>query len=263
MPELPEVEAVCRNLRSSIIGAMIRRVTVRRCAAESVARLAIGRKIQAVDRRAKHILVRLSGGHTLHVHLRMTGNFFAIPDWRLHSANARVIFELTGKAGLVYEDPRALGRLDIVETAKLDTALAKLGPEPLSPEFTAGAFAESARASKLPAKLFLMDQRKVAGLGNIYAAEALFRAGVDPRKPLARLRRPKLDRLHGEIVSILEDAIQSASRSYAGPGAFSEAEDFPLAVYGREGEPCTICGGTVGRIAQGGRSTYFCPRCQR
>jgi len=262
MPELPEVEAVCRKLRGHVVGAEIRAVVVRRCAAESVTRLAPKRRITAVDRRAKHILVRLSGGLTLHVHLRMTGNLFAIPDVRLHSADARVVFELAGKAGIVYTDPRALGRLEIIETPKIDAAMAELGPEPLGGQFTADTFAEMAQASRQPAKLFLMDQRRVAGLGNIYVAEALFRAGVDPRKPLTRLKRPRLDRLHGEIVSIVEDAIQSACRAYAGPGEFSEAEEFPLAVYGREGEPCGTCQGVIRRIAQGGRSTYFCPRCQ-
>jgi formamidopyrimidine-DNA glycosylase len=263
VPELPEVEAVCRKLRASVIGATIRSAVVRRCATESVARLAPGHKILAVDRRAKHILVRLSGGYTLHVHLRMTGNLFAIPDWRMHSAGARVIFELSGKAGIVYEDPRALGRLAVIETTTVDHAMSKLGPEPLSDAFDLETFIATARASKLPAKLFLMDQRKVAGLGNIYAAEALHRARIDPRKPLTRLKQPRLARLYGEIVQILEDAVQSASRAYAGPGAFSEAEEFPLSVYGREGEPCGTCGAPVRRIAQGGRSTYFCARCQK
>jgi formamidopyrimidine-DNA glycosylase len=263
MPELPEVEAVCRKLREHVVGAQIRAVDARRCAAESVARLATGRRITAVERRAKHILIRLSGGHTLHVHLRMTGNLYAIPDVRLHEAGARVIFELTGKAGMIYSDPRALGRLEIVETAALNEAMAQLGPEPLGDEFTSDVFAHAVRSSKQPAKLFLMDQAKVAGLGNIYVAEALFRARIDPLQPLARLRRPRIDRLHAEIVSILGDALQSACRAYAGPGEFSEAEDFPLAVYGREGEPCEICRKPILRIAQGGRSTYYCARCQK
>ena len=268
MPELPEVEAVCRKLRGTVVGFGIVAVEARRCAAASVAELAVGRRITAVDRRAKHILVRLSDGYTLHVHLRMTGNLFAIPDVRLHGAGARVVFELSAPnrkvgPGMIYADPRALGRLEIVETAVIDAAMAELGPEPLGTEFTSAAFAASARASRQPAKLFLMDQTKVAGLGNIYVAEALFRAGIDPRKPLARLKRPRLDRLHGEIVSMVEDAIQSACRAYAGPGTFSEAEEFPLAVYGRESEPCQGCSGLIQRIAQGGRSTYYCPKCQK
>jgi formamidopyrimidine-DNA glycosylase len=263
MPELPEVEAVCRKLRESVVGAQIRAVDARRCAAESVAVLAPGKRIKAVERRAKHILIRLSQGHTLHVHLRMTGNLYAIPDVRLHAANARVVFELTGKAGMIYADPRALGRLEIVDTATLDAAMAELGPEPLGAEFTADRLAAMARQSKQPAKLFLMDQSKVAGLGNIYVAEVLFRARIDPRKPLARLKRPRLDQLHGEIVSMMEDAIQSADKAYAGPGEFSEAEEFPLAVYGREGEACGVCLQKIRRIAQGGRSTYYCAYCQK
>jgi formamidopyrimidine-DNA glycosylase len=246
-----------------VVGAQIRSVDARRCAAESVARLAPGRRITAVERRAKHILIRLSQGQTLHVHLRMTGNLYAIPDVRLHQADARVVFELTGKAGMVYSDSRALGRLEIVETSVIDTAMAELGPEPLSENFTSEVLAKAAKASRLPAKLLLMDQAKVAGLGNIYVAEALFRAGIDPRKPLSRLRRSRIDKLHAEIVSILQDAVQSACRAYGGPGEFSEAEDFPLAVYGREGEPCEMCTSPIRRIAQGGRSTYYCARCQK
>ena len=263
MPELPEVEAVCRKLRESVVGAQIRSVDARRCAAESVVRLAPGQRITAVERRAKHILIRLSQGHTLHVHLRMTGNLYAIPDVRLHQADARVVFELTGKAGMVYSDPRALGRLEVVETQALNDAMSKLGPEPLGVHFTSEALAKAAKASRQPAKLFLMDHTKIAGLGNIYVAEALFRARLDPRKPLSRLKRPRIDRLHAEIVSILQDALQSACRAYAGPGEFSEAEDFPLAVYGREGEPCEICTSPIRRIPQGGRSTYYCARCQK
>jgi formamidopyrimidine-DNA glycosylase len=263
MPELPEVEAVCRKLRASVVCARIRSVTVWRCATPEVAELSSGRKITGVERRAKHILIRLSGGNTLHVHLRMTGNLFAIPDARLHSATARAVFHLQGGAGIVYEDPRALGRIEVARTADLDASLADLGPEPLGAEFTPDAFVTLARQSQQPAKLFLMDQRRIAGLGNIYAAEALFRAGVDPRKPLARMVSSRLVRLHGEIVAILETAVESAVRAYGGPGEFAEAEDFPLAVYDREGEPCLRCGQGVRRIAQGGRSTYFCARCQR
>jgi formamidopyrimidine-DNA glycosylase len=264
VPELPEVEAVCRKLRQSpVVGLRIVSVDARRCAAASVSELAVGRTITAVERRAKHILMRLSGGHTLHVHLRMTGNFYALPDVRLHEAGARVIFGLTGRAGMVYTDPRALGRLEVVPSAEIDAALAELGPEPLDEGFTAEAFAAEVALRRQPAKTFLLDQRRLAGLGNIYAAEVLFRAGLDPRKPLARLKRPRLDRLHGEIVAILRDAVESACRAYGGPGQFSEAEDFPLAVYGREGEACPQCSGLVRRIVQGGRSTYFCPACQR
>lgn len=264
MPELPEVEAVCRKLRQSAPGLRITSAKVFRCAPALLEESVRGRSILAVDRLGKHILLRLSDGVTLHTHLRMSGNLFAIPDYRFHSAGARVVLRLTNGEGIVLEDPRALARMEPVETETIDRKLAAgLGPEPLSPEFTPEWFRDEARQSRQPAKLFLMDQARVAGLGNIYAAESLFRARVDPRKAVNRLSRAKLEALHGEIVAVLRDAVQSAVSAYGSPGKFAEAESFPIAVYGREGEPCERCGSVIRRIAQGGRSTYFCPGCQR
>jgi formamidopyrimidine-DNA glycosylase len=194
----------------------------------------------------------------------MTGNLFAIPDWRLHSVRARAIFEMEDGSGLVFEDPRALGRIDLLPTAPLLARLDRqLGPEPLSPEFTPALFRDAARASRQPAKLFLMDQRRLAGLGNIYAAEALFEARIDPRRPLRRLRPARLDALHWAIVRILKDAVESAWNAYSGPGIWAEGETFACQVYGREGQPCPACGKAIRRIPQGGRSTYFCANCQR
>ncbi len=264
MPELPEVEAVCRKLRERAPGSRITSAKVFRCAPATLEESARGRTIRAVDRLGKHILLRLSGGVTLHTHLRMSGNLFAIPDHRLHGAGARVVLGLSHGAGIVLEDPRALARMEPAETEVIDRKLAAgLGPEPLSPAFTLDWFREESRVSRQPAKLFLMDQTRVAGLGNIYAAESLYRARVNPRKLMNALSPAKVDSLHGEIVAVLRDALQSAIFAYGGPGKFAEAESFPIAVYGREGEPCDRCGRVIRRIAQGGRSTYFCPGCQR
>lgn len=264
MPELPEVEAVCRKLRERVPGETIVSAAVFRCAPAALNEAASGRTITAVDRLGKHILMRLDGGVTIHTHLRMTGNLFAIPDHRLHGAGARVVLRLRSGAGIVYEDPRALGRMIPEETSVIDRKLGEeLGPDPLSEAFTRHWFAAEARSSRQPVKQFLMDQTRVAGLGNIYAAEALFRAGIDPRKAASRLGAVRLERLRGEIVAVLTDALQSAVFAYGGPGKFAEAESFPIAVYGREGEACGRCGRAIRRIAQGGRSTYFCPGCQR
>jgi formamidopyrimidine-DNA glycosylase len=224
--------------------------------------LATGRSIDGIERRGKNILVVLSGGLTMLVHLRMTGNLYVIPDSRLRTAGSSAWFELDDGRGLVFEDMRGLGALRIYEAAGLRKLLAGLGPEPLGREFTAEAFIESAAGSRQPAKLFLMDQRRVAGLGNIYAAEALFAAGIDPRKPIGSVSARRLRVLRNEIVRVLRDAVRSASKAYSRPGGFQEAEDFPLAVYGRETERCGRCGGLIHRITQGGRSTYFCPKCQ-
>lgn len=253
-----------RRLRDRVTGVRIQYAKVFRCAPAELVEALPGKRILVVERRAKHILIRLSGGLTLHTHLRMTGNLFAIPDARLHTVRARVVIALQGGTGIVFEDSRALGRMALRGTQELDDELAAaLGPEPLSGEFTAEAFAAKARGSRQPAKLFLMDQRKVAGLGNIYVAEALFRARIDPRKAVGRLSRPRLAALHKEIVTVLQDAVESAWIAYGVPGRFSEGESFDCQVYGREGQPCTRCGKEIRRLPQGGRSTYFCAGCQR
>jgi formamidopyrimidine-DNA glycosylase len=264
VPELPEVEAVVRRLAERVTGSIILSAKVYRCATPEVEELAPDRAIEAVERRAKHILIRLSGGLTLHTHLRMTGNLFAIPDWRMHSERARVVLRLKGGEAIVFEDSRALGRMTVRATAELDAELARiLGPEPLIQEFTAERFIKAARASRQPAKLFLMDQRRVAGLGNIYAAEILFRARIDPRQQIGRLTRKRLEVLHEHIVGVMRDAVESAWIAYGIPGQFSEGEMFDCQVYDREGQPCLVCGKPIRRFPQGGRSTYFCASCQR
>jgi formamidopyrimidine-DNA glycosylase len=258
VPELPEVEAVCRRLREEALGAGIRRLEVRRASickpdrAEDIEAAARGRKIESAARRGKHILVNLSGGITLYVHLRMTGNLYAIPDYRFAPHTARAIFELHDNRALVFDDPRALGKLTL--QARLD----QLGVEPLTPAFTAEKLKEM--LTRQPAKTFLMDQRHVAGLGNIYAAEAMFHARQDPRKPIAP---KKVAAMHASIVGVLADAVHSAYSTYSKPGHLLAAEEQKLMVYGREGEPCRVCGRAIRRIPQGGRSTYFCAGCQR
>lgn len=263
MPEMPEVEAVCRKLRA-VAGRRIVEVRASRCATPAVKRRAAGRTVERVERRGKHILVRLDGALTLHVHLRMTGNLYRIPDRRFAPAAARVVFVLDDDSAMIFEDSRALGVLDVASTQKLNASLdLEVGVEPLSDAFTADRLAALAKRSAMPSKLFLMDQKKVAGLGNIYAAEALYHAAIGPRKRMQTLSRPRIDRLHAAIVDILRRAVQSACIAYSGPGGFAEAETFPLEVYGREGEPCRTCGKAIRRIPQGGRSTYYCPGCQK
>ena len=265
MPELPEVEAVCRKLRRQAIGATLAdahierlRITEPQNPREVEARLR-GRAIERIDRRGKNILIILSGGLTMRVHLRMTGNLYVIPDWRLREARSNAWFALDDGRGLLFEDTRGLGTLTIHE----GTGLEGLGPEPLSRQFTAEAFVHSAAGLRQPAKLFLLDQRRIAGLGNIYAAEALFAARIHPRAAIGAAGRPKLKALHAAIVRILREAVKSACKAYSRPGGFQEAEEFPLAVYGREGENCIRCEAAIRRITQGGRSTYYCPKCQR
>ena len=259
MPEMPEVEAVCRRLRLEAEGCLVSRARLLRAgmASGDVETACSGARLERVERRGKNIFLHFSGDVILHVHLRMTGNLYVVPDHRLLVSTVRAVFELSDGRGIVFEDPRALGRMALIET------LPELGWEPLDPGFTVAVLAGLAKGSKREAKVFLMDQGKVAGLGNIYAAEALFRAGIDPRRAMGTLGKARLARLHGAIVMVMSGAVESVYELYSKPGNFIEAERQTLMVYGREGEGCRVCGRAVLRVAQGGRSTYFCGFCQR
>ncbi len=265
MPELPEVEAVCRKLRREAVGGVIAEVHVLRPGSVKPQRpeeldRAVGQGVVRVERRGKNILLHLSGGDFLRVHLRMTGNLFVIPDARLYSARVRVYFMLKDGRGLVFEDFRALGRVTIHAEAALDRLLKNVGIEPLTKAFTAAKLQEMAKRSKKPAKIFLMDQQHIAGIGNMYAAEALFRARVNPKQPVNRISKAKMAALHAAIPDVLREAVKDAVRAYSKPGSYQEMD---FAVYGRKGEPCNVCGRKIARIVQGGRSTYYCPGCQR
>jgi formamidopyrimidine-DNA glycosylase len=261
MPEMPEVEAVCKALRLQAEGALIKRVRLLRPSVVigEVDEACRGVRLDRVERRGKNILLHLSNGCLLHVHLRMTGNLYVIPDHRFLLTAVRAVWELSDGRGIVFEDPRALGRVALIGP----DALPKTGWEPLDSEFTIAVLAGLVRGSKRPAKLFLMDQTKVAGLGNIYAAETLFRAGIDPRRAVGTLRRARLARLHKAIVAIMSGAVESVYAEYSKPGHMIDAELQSLMVYGRAGEDCRVCGKAIQRLAQGGRSTYFCGKCQR
>ncbi|HVO96890.1 MAG TPA: bifunctional DNA-formamidopyrimidine glycosylase/DNA-(apurinic or apyrimidinic site) lyase [Bryobacteraceae bacterium] len=259
MPELPEVEAVCSRLRRTALGAEIAVARIFRASVtrpqlvKTVKRRASGRTIESIRRRGKNILIDLSGGEVLHVHLRMTGDLAVIPDARFRAATVRAAFEFSDGRALVFNDPRALGKIWAGEER-----LGEIGLEPLEKSFTTDAFDALMRASKQPVKLFLLDQRHVAGIGNIYAAEALFRACIDPRRLARSIARAHRKALHAAIIEVLQEAVAESECVYNAPG-----DEFPSAVYGREGEPCPRCHTSIRRIPQGGRSTYFCPRCQR
>ena len=257
-----------RRLREAVLGETIRSVEVLRPAIclplspGKLKRLASGRKIQSVERRGKNILIGLAGDLVIRVHLRMTGGLHRVPDARLRPAATRAALLLT-RGAILFEDPRALGRITIHGRTEADRLLAHLGPEPLSEEFTLERFLGIARSSHQPAKLFLMDQARIAGLGNIYAAEALHRARIHPAQPVSSISGARLAELHQAIVTVLRYAVQSAFTAYARAGSVSEGEDFEPAVYGRAGQPCRVCSAVVRRMAQGGRSTYYCPGCQK
>ena len=267
VPELPEVEAVCRRLRESVLGAAIVNARVLRPSvsrpqsASRVERHARDARIERVTRRGKHILIHLSNAHVLHVHLRMTGNLYAIPDVRFRSVTVRAYFELSDGRALVFDDSRVLGKIHARTVKELDTLLDGVGPEPS--QMTGAEFAAVAKRARKPIKTFLLDQKRISGLGNIYAAEALFRAKIHPARLASGLSDARLKNLHQACVDVLAEAMESSYAAYAQPGQFSEGESFPVAVYDREGEPCHVCVTPIRRIPQAGRSTYFCSKCQR
>ncbi len=263
MPELPEVQAVAERFRAAAPWTRITGFGQFRPGTMSGAAHAVDRRIEGLDRRGKNLLLRLSGGWFARVHLKMTGDLRVLPDARLRPRTVRAWFALEDGRAVVLDDPRALGRISLHPEQEEENLFRDLGPEPFSPDFTPALLFSSSRRTARPAKIWLMDQGTVAGLGNIYAAEALFEAGIDPRRPANTISRQRLERLHTAILQVLETALASVRAAYERPGAFAEGEFYPVAVYGREGEPCRRCGAAVRRIPQGGRSTYYCPKCQK
>ena len=258
---------MCRRLRESVLGAAIVNARVLRVAVtrpQSISEVetgAVGARIDSVTRRGKHILIHLSNQTILHVHLRMTGNLYALADVRFRSVFVRAYFELHDGRALVFEDQRLLGKIHLLRADELDEVLEGLGPEPS--QMTPAEFAAQAKRARKLIKVFLMDQTRVSGLGNIYAAEALFRARMHPAKLASSLSLPRLRALHRVCVDVLAEAMDLVYPAYAEPGRYAEGESFPVNVYDREGEPCVVCATPIRRIPHGGRSTYFCPKCQR
>lgn len=256
MPELPEVERARLRLDAAVAGRSIVAVNVlhrslaRRVSARAIASLA-GAGIVGVTRRGKHQLIRLQDGRTVHAHFRMTG------DWHIDRASeplprfARAVIVLDDGSRVVLDDPRALSTLDI--HAPGSEPELGLGPEPSDPAFTVGWLREAFAKRRGPIKPVLLDQRVVAGLGNIYAAESLWMARISPATPARSLDDRELVRLRSAIVRVIDRA--SGSRYREGSSRFS--------VYDREGERCRRCGATIKRIVQSGRSTYYCSGCQR
>jgi formamidopyrimidine-DNA glycosylase len=279
MPELPEVETVRKGLSAAMAGRRIDRVEVRRgdlrrpLPPDFAARIE-GRTVRAVDRRAKYLLFRLDDGTVVLGHLGMSGRMVIAPRGANEppepAKHEHLVFTLDDGARIGFSDPRRFGLMDLsTEDTLTDHPLLRhLGPEPLDPAFDGAALGARLAGKRTPVKAALLDQRVVAGLGNIYVCEALFCAGISPRRSALTVQGARAGRLAACIHSVLEDAIAaggSSLRDYVnatgGLGYFS----YSWQVYGREGEPCRRqgCGGTVSRLMQAGRSTFFCSRCQR
>ncbi|ADM08375.1 formamidopyrimidine-DNA glycosylase [Parvularcula bermudensis HTCC2503] len=286
MPELPEVETVRRGLAPSMAGAMIERVELRRPDLRfpfpnGFSQRLEGNRILSVDRRGKYLTLPLSTGETLIMHLGMSGRFLVsgerAPGRFYHAsagdvAHTHVRFTLQipaeGRGHVAYADPRRFGFMDLVASGELATCrhFAQMGPEPLSEAFTPDHLVAEARGRRTPLKSFLLDQSTVAGLGNIYVCEALWRARLSPRRLAASLGPKRATRLVAAIQDALEDAIEaggSTLRDYhAADGAMGYFQH-RFDVYDREGEPCRQCGRSISRFAQSGRSTFSCTTCQR
>jgi len=273
MPELPEVETVRRALESTVIGRTVHAVKLSRTplrdgGARSLARLLPGRAITALRRHGKFLLIDLDAGHTLLSHLGMSGRWLferTPPGEPLD--HVHVVLEFTDGTALRYQDPRRFGMARVMKTSALaaDPSLASLGPDPIAePPTGAGLFARS-RGARTAVKLFLLDQRRIAGIGNIYASEILHRAGVDPRRRAGTVRAHEWDRIAAGIITVLGEAIDRMGTTFSmyrtlwgEAGGYGER----LRVYDRAGEPCRTCGAPVRHIVQGQRSTYLCAVCQ-
>lgn len=290
MPELPEVETVRRGLLPAMEGAIFERVELRRpdlrfpLPADFARRLA-GARVERLARRGKYLTAALSSGETLIMHLGMTGRFTVERTGAGMGGVARpgggaadprhdhVVFLMNGLdaghgARITFNDPRRFGFMDLASTAVLEASphFAGMGPEPLDPAFTAAVFAARLRGRAAPVKTALLDQRLVAGIGNIYACEALFRAGISPRRKAQSLSAARAEKLHGALRAVLLDAIEaggSSLRDFADASGARGYFQHRFSVYGREGEDCPACAGPVRRIVQSGRSTFYCPACQR
>ena len=272
MPELPEVETIRRGLAPLLEGRRLARVVVRRrdlrrpVAADFERRVA-ARRVVALARRAKYLLFHLDDDRIVLAHLGMSGRLVAKTAGYRPRGHDHIMFETDDGTAVVYNDPRRFGLMEACDAAALDNhpLLRRLGPDPLDAGFDGAALAAAAARRSAPVKALLLDQTAIAGLGNIYACESLHRAGVSPRRLARNLGAARAERLAGAIRAVLDDALAaggSSLRDYATasgePGYFQHR----FQVYGRGGEACA-CGGTVRRIAQGGRSTFYCPRCQR
>jgi formamidopyrimidine-DNA glycosylase len=281
MPELPEVETVVRDLRPRIIGAEISAArstwsrTLRTHGPEAFDIEVRGRRVEAVNRRAKLLVIELSGGVALTIHLKMTGQLFVVAATTPEDAYIRLVLAFTDGRELRFRDIRKFGRVglygrdqgtgELVNEAGGSAVFAGHGPEPLDPSFSVTAFRRRFRARKGRLKPLLLDQSFIAGIGNIYADEALWAARLHPLRSAASVRPADERRLYLAIRSILAEAIERRGSSiddYTAPDGDGEMQE-RLQVYQRTGEPCPRCGRPIRRIVIGARATHFCSWCQR
>ncbi|MDE4274824.1 bifunctional DNA-formamidopyrimidine glycosylase/DNA-(apurinic or apyrimidinic site) lyase [Phaeobacter gallaeciensis] len=283
MPELPEVETVRQGLAPAMEGAVITRAAVNRPDLrwpfpDRMAERLTGARVNALRRRSKYILADLDTGETLLVHLGMSGRMTVsgdplgrfVHEHPQAQKHDHVVLDMDNGARITFNDPRRFGAMDLLETstAEQHKLLSVLGPEPLGNDFHEDHLTAAFKGRNTPVKSALLDQGIIAGLGNIYVCETLFRAGISPKRKAGQIAAPRVAALVPIIRTVLEDAIRAGGSSLKDfrqangeLGYFQHAFD----VYGREGEPCRRegCGGTIARITQSGRSSFYCGKCQR
>ena len=274
MPELPEVESVARSLRPRLVGAKIvsfetsglslRRPIDRR----AFERACIGFAVEEVRRIGKYLLLSLSSQRVIVAHLGMSGRLVFAKSKETRVAHTHAVLGLSNGLELRYVDPRRFGVLAVYETKSVakSAELSVLGPDPFESAFSVEYLIAELRSSKRNLKNFLLDQSRIAGLGNIYVCEALFRTGLSPRKRAHRVPRATAERLHQVILDVLETAVRNRGTSfsdYVDADGIEGSNQQMLLVYGREGDPCRSCGAPIKRLVQGGRSTFYCPKCQK
>ena len=270
MPELPEVETTRRGLAPYVVGRTIARVEVREPrlrwpVAKRLPRAVAGARIGSLERRAKYLLFGTDAG-TLLVHLGMSGSLRYLPAPLPPAAHDHIDVHFDGGGALRLNDPRRFGSFMLTTTPSKHPLLKDLGPEPLGDEFDADYLWSASRNRRVAIKQHLMNGRIVVGVGNIYASEALFRAGIHPRRTAGRIARARFEPLVGAVRDVLRDAIEEGGttlRNFVGgdgkPGYFAGS----LRVYDRAGSPCVTCGAEIERRVLGQRATFYCPRCQR
>jgi len=271
MPELPEVETIRRHLAPHLEGRVLSALEVldprwcRPLAGDEVAAAVEGRRVEALGRRGKYLIWELEHDVHLMLHLRMTGTLLLDPP--TPPRHTRVRFALDDGRELIFDDPRRFGtgELALGGAARDAFFAARLGIEPFSPGFTSAHLYALTRVSRAPIKAFLLDQRKIAGVGNIYADEALFRAGVHPLRPAARLTRRQVVALRDAVVASLEEGLAAKGASiddFRDPDGVQGSFQDRFLIHLREGEPCLVCARPVRKLRAAGRGTYVCERCQ-
>ncbi|MBV0890314.1 bifunctional DNA-formamidopyrimidine glycosylase/DNA-(apurinic or apyrimidinic site) lyase [Paracoccus sp. Z118] len=281
MPELPEVETVRRGLAPHLEGRVIARVDQRRPDLRwpmpvDLVQMLTGARVTGLRRRSKYILADLDRGASLLLHLGMSGRVRIEGegqgtfhrDTSILPQHDHLVLTTDLGTTITLNDARRFGAVDLVREGEAHPLLARLGPEPLGPDFTAERLADALAGRRAPIKTALLDQRIVAGLGNIYVCEALFRAGIHPTRAAGRIGRARIGELHRQIGEVLADAIAAGGSSLRDHRQTSGELGYfqhSFRVYGREGQPCQRegCSGIIRRIVQGGRSTWYCPVCQR